>query len=511
MSDNKEEKKKGKGRPRERPTVREEARKKADQILRDHLAGGTGETDGAVRRRINLLGDNPEGGRWFSYSRVGTFARIVDTPPSYSSSNSSSSLSTSGVSRRTMIEEYEENEEVEEGEDGDIPEIHELQNSGVEIPTGIENLNQNIQGINEREARNDDYDDWYERTTARIVRNINAPPFERFEVEERDVDLEQMDDEYDTRILNEPSGSELENVERYMARNSFSQDRPYRGAPSPSGSVSDPSIESFPMSYAPMRSLVTERLQQMFGELGMQIPPEIQTMGVEALEGLMRDSGIKLNMDDVKNALSESGIENFESSTLPFSGLIESASNRLGFRNPFSRGFRAVRAVTERIPETLRKKVTEAGGSMIDALRFPSRTPVSSRGSPMPSPVSEAGSTVSEVMTNIFGRSPNPEEDPDGGEGGNESEVPKATKDPSGSVSELSPRDYLIDQINSINLRLEDVSKGNKLKYPEAKKITPFRFPRADENYSAVRLVQNATTSYLNDLNLYGTSFDDDI
>ena len=64
---------------------------------------------------------------------------------------------------------------------------------------------------------------------------------------------------------------------------------------------------------------------------------------------------------------------------------------------------------------------------------------------------------------------------------------------------------------NSINLRLEDVSKGNKLKYPEAKKITPFRFPRADENYSAVRLVQNATTSYLNDLNLYGTSFDDDI
>jgi hypothetical protein len=252
----------------------------------------------------------------------------------------------------------------------------------------------------------------------------------------------------------------------------------------------------------------------------MQIPPEIQTMGVEALEGLMRDSGIKLNMDDVKNALSESGIENFESSTLPFSGLIESASNRLGFRNPFSRGFRAVRAVTERIPETLRKKVTEAGGSMIDALRFPSRTPVSSRGSPMPSPVSEAGSTVSEVMTNIFGRGPNPEEDPDGGEGGNESEVPKATKDPSGrlgdprsmgSVSELPPRDYLIDQINSINLRLEDVSKGNKLKYPEAKKITPFRFPRADENYSAVRLVQNATTSYLNDLNLYGTSFDDDI
>ena len=86
----------------------------------------------------------------------------------------------------------------------------------------------------------------------------------------------------------------------------------------------------------------------------------------------------------------------------------------------------------------------------------------------------------------------------------NEPEVPKAPKDP-------SARDYLIDQINSINLRLEDVSKGNKLKYPESKKIAPFRFPRANENYSAVRLVQNATTSYLNDLNLYGTDFDDDI
>ena len=123
-------------------------------------------------------------------------------------------------------------------------------------------------------------------------------------------------------------------------------------------------------------------------------------------------------------------------------------------------------------------------------------------------------------MTNIFGRSPTAGLNPPGGGGGDEPEVPKAPKDPSGSVSELPPsgrlgdprsRDYLIDQINSINLRLEDVSKGNKLKYPESKKIAPFRFPRANENYSAVRLVQNATTSYLNDLNLYGTSFDDDI
>ena len=249
-----------------------------------------------------------------------------------------------------------------------------------------------------------------------------------------------------------------------------------------------------------------EQLQQRFGGLGMQLPPEIQTMGVEALEGLMRDSGIKLNMDDVKNALSESGIENFESSLLPFSGLIESASNRLGIRNPFSRGFGAVRSITETLPEDIRKKVTEAGGSMIDARFWPRPT------SPADSSIREAASTASGVhptgaTSNIFGRT-TPRDggddpgDSSGGGGGNESKVPKATKD---------PRDYLIDQINSINLRLEDVSRGAKLSYPEAKKITPYRFPRADENYNAVRLVQNATTNYLNDLNLYGTSFDNDI
>ena len=514
MSDNKAEKKKGKGRPRERPTVREQARKKADQILRDYLAGGTGETEGAVRRKINLLGDNPEGGRWFSYSRVGAFARIVDTPPSYSSPNSSSSLSTSGVSRRTLIEGYEENEENEESTM--IPEIHELQNSGVEIPTGIENLNQNIQGINEREGREEDYEAWFQRT-AQMVRNINAPPFERFEVEERDVDLEQMDDDYDIRILNEPTGRELENANRElanresfnssMARDSFSTDSSYRGSPA---SQSSTFSGLSPESYNPMRSLVIEQIEKRFGELEMRVPPELRTMGVQALEGIMQQVDMKLNMDDVKNTLSEYGIENFDSSTLPFSGLIEMASNRLGIRNPFSRGFSAVRSITKTLPEDLRKKVKEAGGSMIDALRFPSRTPVSSRGSPMgslgeprpmPSPVSEAGSTDSEVMTNIFG-STTPA---GGGGGGNEPEVPSAR------LGDPRSRDYLIDQINSINLRLEDVSKGNKLKYPESKKIAPFRFPRANENYSAVRLVQNATTSYLNDLNLYGTSFDDDI
>jgi hypothetical protein len=65
----------------------------------------------------------------------------------------------------------------------------------------------------------------------------------------------------------------------------------------------------------------------------------------------------------------------------------------------------------------------------------------------------------------------------------------------------------LIDEINNINLRLEDLSRGKRMAYPEKQDIKkPYRFPRPNENYSAVPLVQNAMTNYLNDLNLYGST-----
>ena len=41
-------------------------------------------------------------------------------------------------------------------------------------------------------------------------------------------------------------------------------------------------------------------------------------------------------------------------------------------------------------------------------------------------------------------------------------------------------------------------------KEPVRNTFRAYRFPRAYENYEAVTLVQNSTTNYLNDMNMYG-------
>jgi hypothetical protein len=69
-----------------------------------------------------------------------------------------------------------------------------------------------------------------------------------------------------------------------------------------------------------------------------------------------------------------------------------------------------------------------------------------------------------------------------------------------------NPGQNIADQINNINQRLEDLSMGKSdgMKYPDKKPIKNYRFPEPNENYNAAQLIQNATTSYLNDYNMYG-------
>jgi hypothetical protein len=78
--------------------------------------------------------------------------------------------------------------------------------------------------------------------------------------------------------------------------------------------------------------------------------------------------------------------------------------------------------------------------------------------------------------------------------------------DPGQNTAIPNPGQNIADQINNINQRLEDLSMGKSdgMKYPDKKPIKNYRFPEPNENYNAAQLIQNATTSYLNDYNMYG-------
>jgi hypothetical protein len=239
-----------------------------------------------------------------------------------------------------------------------------------------------------------------------------------------------------------------------------------------------------------MKEVAINKVKDVARSVGLQLPPEIFSLGYEPLEKLLESADISIDMEDVKDALTEVGIDNFELSEIPFGNLIDTASNILSEKVPI---VKTIRNITDKVPESLRKKVIEAGGSLADSLKFRGSEQKQERKVERESKRYEIPSGVSD----IFGRVK--DEPDDGG-------PPDDRGPPDGGIQK-DQRSLLVDEINNINLKLEDLARGKSLKYPEMRDVKqPYRFPGPSENYNAVPLVQNAVTNYMNDLNLYGSS-----
>ena len=572
MSEKKEEKR-GRGRPVLRPTIREEALRKANELLQKFISGEINDTEAAVRRKINLLGENSRDplNRWFTYTQKSgenpSIKNFQSSTPNLSNikshvkeqmgetlqdqvdlekiqaqiqarqtrhkqrnqSSSSSSSSLISASRDTpqqkefdwgsIVMDPDNNEEIpplavesktppiesktpqakrqrtESKYDTVAPiqrrgrEIHELINSTVEDVEGIDDLNQNVSGINEREALS--YIDDMSSSIMRQAQNFLLDD----EEEKRQYSLSntsnllQYDDNYDMQQFRSPSTREASmttEVMRNRANDITSRER----------------FNLIPEVKESMRGVAVQSIQQIAESVGMNLPSEVLNMGIEGLQGILKSADIKVDIEDVKDALSSSGISNldFDISNNPFYALLESSSNALANEVPvIKKTVDTIKNVSDMVPESIRKKVIEAGGSLLDSVKFPERKERKERKEEKDGKEGEAQPSI---VRDIFGRISS------GGGGG---EPPSGGGEPNRTEPIKDPRSAIVDEINSINMRLEEMSKGGKLNYPEERKTKAYRFPRPDENYNAVQLVQNATTNYLNDLNMYGTTFNDDI
>jgi hypothetical protein len=228
-------------------------------------------------------------------------------------------------------------------------------------------------------------------------------------------------------------------------------------------------------------------------------------MNDTTLGGIVRDAGIDINLDDIKQALGHSdieygageleflssmGVQNPPSQPVnPFRTPTSSRSSSPSASQAIGIADYARRRVDQYLPESFRKKVKEAGGSPADFLRFPI----------------QAREEKEEKEEKIRG----PIRGPISGLFGDMESEDMESEDMESVAIEMEdegdPRDAIARQINSINMKLEEVSRGGKSSYPEQRKTKrAYRFPRANDNYSAIKLVQNSTTNYLNDMNMYG-------
>ena len=511
----KEEKKQTKGRPSTRPKSREEAVKQANDLLDDYKAGRSSLNLNALRRRINTLGENPKNPleRYFSFSGgVKTTPKIVDykgtektkvkglideldemvkdfeatdysepkEKPSKIVSAFSSMLdlkktgkpkekSSSSLQRDMPTQRYGDVEE-EVKMPQRRPEISELMDSSIERVENVEQLNQNILGINENSSRSSLHsivDDMYQ-TASRLTQGY---------VERGLSSLIPQESKYDIQAMADNMSSSVKRVVDNVIESKYGEVRTRLNM--------DPDIEES------MRGLAVNRLQELASSLGMRLPPEVLSMGSDTLERLFQDADINIDIEDVKTALSSVDMEDLSQrfENIPFGSIIYSAGEILSNKYPM---IKTIANITDKIPESLKNKVIQAGGGIKDVLKIRGEQKEGKERKEE----KEGKSYQIPAVSDIFGRvrDNDPNRNPPDGSGN-----PQPEKD---------QRSLLIDEINNINLRLEDIARGKKgvNAYPQRQETTDYRFPRPDENYNAVPLVQNAMTNYLNDLNLYGNS-----
>ena len=505
----KEEKKQPKGRPSTRPSSREEAVKQANDLLEEYNKGVSSLNLNALRRRINTLGENPKNPteRYFSFSGgVKTTPKIVE----YKKPN----IRTEKTKVKDLINEldemakdfeetdYSESKEKPKEKPSKIvsafssmldlkktgkpkpkpkeksssslqrdmpqrrPEISELMDSSIERVENVEQLNQNILGINENSSRSSLHsitDDIYQRAS-RLTQGY---------VERGLSSLIPQESKYDIQAMADNMSSSVKRVVDNVIESKYGEVRTRLNM--------DPDIEES------MRSLAVNRLQEVASSLGMRLPSEVLSMGSDTLERLFQDADINIDIEDVKTALSSVDMEDLSQGfeNIPFGSIIQAGGEILSNKYPM---IKTIANITDKIPESLKNKIIQAGGGIKDVLKIRGEQKEGKERKE-----EKEGKTYQiPSVSDIFGRV-----------------QPDDSKNPSSSTQpEKDQRSLLIDEINNINLRLEDIARGKRTAntYPQRQETTDYRFPKPDENFNAVPLVQNAMTNYLNDLNLYGSS-----
>lgn len=370
------------------------------------------------------------------------------------------------------------------------PYVNELMNGEVEKIPNVDDLNQNVAGINEREGRrlvfNEDEDLFTQATR-----------FQEDEKEKSKIDVKE--DEYEPLLIPDAearASREVSNAREYLARRYGERKAQERA-------------NLFPELQEESRRLLSNAIENKMQELGMNVPDEIKTMASETLSGLLKDAKIGVSLEDIEGMIQQAGV--------PVSEIAQQLPSAIASRLPELKS--VIGQIAPRIPEGMKNNISAGLGLATDAYGVYDRLPEG-----MKKKIKEAGGTAKDIaISKIKGSFVREEkEEKEGKEGEprriglfgepeeDEDEMPEQRRAiPEGE--ERDPQDLLLEQINNINARLGGLGEG-KLAYPEERKTKAYRFPKPNENYDAVQLIQNSTTGFLNELNLYGdVGISDDI
>ena len=363
-----------------------------------------------------------------------------------------------------------------------LPYINELINGEVEKIPNIDDLNQNIVGVNEQVSRSNIVDN-ENNSLARGWDYMRENLEEDYNLRKTDFDIEE--DEYEPLLIPDAetrASREVSNAREYLARRYGERKAQERA-------------NLFPELQEESRRLLSNAIENKMQELGMNIPEEIKSMANDTLSGLIKDAKIGVSLEDIEGMIGQAGV--------PVSEIAQQLPSAIAQRLPELKSIG--REIVSRIPEGMKSNISAGLGLASDAYSIYDRMPESIK-----KKIREAGGTAKDIAkiaiekeekeqpirrTGLFGEEDDEDDD--------EKEMPEQRRGRP-VPEEKDPQQLLLEQINNINQKLGDMGGSGKLAYPEERKTKAYRFPKPNENYDAVQLIQNSTTGFLNDLNLYG-------
>jgi hypothetical protein len=388
-------------------------------------------------------------------------------------------------------------------------------NDDIYIPNDLENTNQNIIGVNEMKEINNQQEAWN-----RLQKNEQEFKANRIEGK-YDIDLsnkpdafkkfirpaEQFlrEDEYERNLFN-PGVSELAKTEDYY--NSINN-------PSESKIVKTDDVK------IQMRDTLVTEIAGVASESGVpKLPENITNGSIETLKAVAGGMGISpesvktsiassmdVDVDEIKNLIPNETLEIIEAkipeSVKPIAEVFKSIASSTITRSVKEGGT---------IPNIQKKinNIIQSGGNKKDIKRMTSED--KGGGREEKHVIEQKRDILGQIIEDEDTPPPRPPK-PTTGRPDEDAPLPRPPGPPRQPgpqgpppVNEQSYESQIADQINNINKRLEDLSMGksDSMKYPEQKPTKKYRFPRPNENYSAVSLIQNSTTNFLNDMNMYG-------
>jgi hypothetical protein len=390
----------------------------------------------------------------------------------------------------------------------DKPYVNELMYGEVEKIPNIDDLNQNIVGVNEQVARSNIVDN-ENNSLARGWDYMRENLEEDYNLRKTGFDIEE--DEYEPLLIPDVesrNSREVSNTREYLARRYGERKAQER-------------MNLIPELGEASRRLLSDALENKMQELGMNIPRRIQSMANDTLSGLIEDAKIGVSLEDIEGMIGQAGI--------PVSEIAQQLPSAIAQRLPELKT--VGREIVSRIPEGMKNSISSGLGLASDAYGIYNRLPES-----LKKKIREAGGTARDIAkiaiereekkrdgreekkqepirrTGLFGEEDDEDEQPirrtglfgeEDDEDDDERGMPEQRRGRP-VPEEKDPQELLLEQINNINQKLGDMGGSGRLAYAEERKTKAYRFPKPNENYDAIQLIQNSTTGFLNDLNLYG-------